>query len=233
MSETLTREQVLQLPETALLKPDEAARFLGVSRSTFDHLGLTATEVSPRIYRYRISDLIRREVTTRNTGKFHTLSHDIRREVTTGLCACKQCGEEKLLLDFPRDKKSRNGRMLYCKPCWNARNRKWRADNRAKARAGSREWHVRHREESRARSREYHKRTGYVHAVEQDRLKRWARDTLRRALRSGDIAKPDTCQRCGLFARLHGHHDDYERPLDVQWLCPACHGFLHRQERAA
>ena len=36
------------------------------------------------------------------------------------------------------------------------------------------------------------------------------------------------CERCG-STNAQLHHDDYERPLDVRWLCPACHGLEHRQ----
>ena len=28
------------------------------------------------------------------------------------------------------------------------------------------------------------------------------------------------------------HHPDYERPLLVVWMCEACHGVLHRIQRA-
>lgn len=59
MSDNLTRFQVLQLPETAMLKPDEAALYLGVARSTFDTLGIVPTEISQRVDRFMIRDIIR------------------------------------------------------------------------------------------------------------------------------------------------------------------------------
>lgn len=59
MSENLTRMEVLQLPETAMLKPEEAAAYLGVARSTFDLLAIVPTEISPRVSRYMIRDIIK------------------------------------------------------------------------------------------------------------------------------------------------------------------------------
>ena len=46
------------------------------------------------------------------------------------------------------------------------------------------------------------------------------------AIRSGALTKPHECQGCGRLAsetRLSAHHHDYARPLDVIWLCAACH----------
>jgi ribosomal protein S27AE len=47
------------------------------------------------------------------------------------------------------------------------------------------------------------------------------------AIRSGRLKK-QPCERCG-NSRVHAHHDDYSRPLEVRWLCPACHGLEHRK----
>ena len=56
-----------------------------------------------------------------------------------------------------------------------------------------------------------------------------ARERLRYAVRSGAIQKPERCQRCGEAANLQGHHADYSKPLEVEWLCSRCHGVTFRK----
>jgi hypothetical protein len=72
-----------------------------------------------------------------------------------------------------------------------------------------------------------HKRCPACEASFQD--SHWAKArawrAARRALRIGQlIARP--CERCG-EARTQMHHEDYSRPLDVTWLCVACHARRH------
>ena len=45
------------------------------------------------------------------------------------------------------------------------------------------------------------------------------------AVRDGRLQK-QPCLFCGA-ERVHAHHRDYGRPLDVIWLCPKCHHRLH------
>ena len=40
--------------------------------------------------------------------------------------------------------------------------------------------------------------------------------------------KRQPCQVCGEFP-THAHHEDYSRPLDVDWLCTAHHHLVHRK----
>jgi hypothetical protein len=47
---------------------------------------------------------------------------------------------------------------------------------------------------------------------------------VNRAKRNGLIPPPTICEDCGKGGLLHGHHEDYSKPLDVNWLCPSCHG---------
>lgn len=61
-----------------------------------------------------------------------------------------------------------------------------------------------------------------------------ARAQVQIAIAARRIVKPDQCSACGAVGsggNLHGHHTDYNLPLDVVWLCPACHGERHRGER--
>ncbi len=55
---------------------------------------------------------------------------------------------------------------------------------------------------------------------------------LNRAIELGDIVRPELCQKCGGVSpdrALDGHHPDYSKPLDVEWLCRTCHMRTHYQ----
>jgi hypothetical protein len=51
---------------------------------------------------------------------------------------CADCGETKPPEEFPRNKRSRDGRHAYCKPCHNARCR----ETRERLYGGSRHYHL-------------------------------------------------------------------------------------------
>lgn len=52
------------------------------------------------------------------------------------------------------------------------------------------------------------------------------------AIKTGKIQRPEACMRCGIVpprtrdgrSGLHAHHEDYSKPLDVEFLCHGCHG---------
>jgi len=67
---------------------------------------------------------------------------------------------------------------------------------------------------------EYHKAYQRKHLKKKN-----ARASLWRAIRKGTITK-QPCRDCGSLEKVNGHHFDYNKPLDVIWLCP----FHHREE---
>ncbi len=58
-------------------------------------------------------------------------------------------------------------------------------------------------------------------------LRKHARSIYQRALDSGRLKPADSCGRCGSSENIHGHHDDYEEPLAILWLCASCHARRH------
>lgn len=45
------------------------------------------------------------------------------------------------------------------------------------------------------------------------------------------LIKPEPCEGCG--APAEKHHDDYDQPLKVRWMCRACHLDFHREVEPA
>lgn len=55
-----------------------------------------------------------------------------------------------------------------------------------------------------------------------------------RALRRGQLVRPEVCERClegGGRRGIVGHHADYSRPLDIIWVCQPCHDEIHRPKQ--
>lgn len=62
---------------------------------------------------------------------------------------------------------------------------------------------------------------------EQYSLKQNARKKVLRAVKSGRLVKPITCDVCKQEKELEAHHEDYNKPLEVDWLCKECHENIH------
>ncbi|WP_081724759.1 hypothetical protein [Asticcacaulis sp. YBE204] len=65
----------------------------------------------------------------------------------------------------------------------------------------------------------------------------WAHHSLRSALRRGLIERKP-CEVCAAVhgvndAVIDGHHEDYDRPMDVKWLCRKHHRQIHATEKVA
>jgi len=46
---------------------------------------------------------------------------------------------------------------------------------------------------------------------------------VQQALKDGRLARLPFCQECFSYCVPDAHHADYDRPLDVEWLCKRCH----------
>jgi hypothetical protein len=53
-----------------------------------------------------------------------------------------------------------------------------------------------------------------------------ARKAIYYEMKAGRLIKPTACSRCGAEPpkhKLHAHHHDYSKPLEITWLCSKCH----------
>lgn len=66
-------------------------------------------------------------------------------------------------------------------------------------------------------------------AYDQICLMKTARMAVRIAKRAGLIS-PQPCEHCGRSPKdvpIYAHHKDYEKPLEIVWLCRRCHSREH------
>lgn len=149
---------------------------------------------------------------------------------------CFKCGCEKPLTDFYKHKKMPDGHLNKCKEC----TKKDVSSNYRKNIEHYKEYErKRARKPDRVKARSDYSKTEAGKAAHKKSCKKWVeRNPVKRlanimvgnAVASGKLEKPDNCESCGIVPRrIHGHHDDYAKPLDVRWLCPGCHSKWHRE----
>lgn len=76
----------------------------------------------------------------------------------------------------------------------------------------------------RASRREIQRRYRAKHAVANR-----AQRILNYALETKSIERPSSCQQCGKDCTPEGSHDNYNKPLEVEWLCRQCHAKKDRR----
>jgi hypothetical protein len=144
---------------------------------------------------------------------------------------CFKCGETKPLDSFYKHPMMADGRLGKCAECTRADVRANRAARVEYYQAYDRN---RNRDPQRIFERKERERDKSAPPrPEASPIKRAARTALGNAVRDGRLKKPPECEICAVSDdRLHGHHEDYTRPLDVIWVCAACHAFIHKYWRA-
>ena len=60
--------------------------------------------------------------------------------------------------------------------------------------------------------------------------KAMARKIVSREIRHGRLERASMCCMCKKETFTEAHHTDYGRPVDVMWVCDACHGLCHRDD---
>lgn len=125
---------------------------------------------------------------------------------------CTKCKQEKESFEFSKDIRHRDGLQSQCIKCVNERVKIFN-----------------HTEHGKKLQYARIKRTRKIHLKEKN-----ARNIVGLRIHRGTIIKPTICSICFKefpINKIHGHHSDYSKPLDVIWCCPQCHNNIHKELR--
>lgn len=133
---------------------------------------------------------------------------------------CFKCKTVKPLSDFYKHAMMADGHLNKCKDCTKVDVNKNRWEKIDYYREYDRERaNLEHRVEQKKKVnnawRNADKRRSKCHAK------------VRWAMKNGLLQKKP-CERCGEEKSL-AHHEDYDKPLDVIWLCQPCHKQRHKE----
>jgi hypothetical protein len=132
---------------------------------------------------------------------------------------CFKCGENKPLSAFYRHARMGDGHLNKCKQCT-------KKDVSGNYRA-NRDYYAEYDKIRNATSeRKFRIVSNTKSWRKANPMKSVAHRAVSAAIRNGSL-KRLPCQNCGETAHVHGHHDDYSKPLDVMWLCARCHSARH------
>lgn len=127
---------------------------------------------------------------------------------------CFKCQRELPLSEFYKHKQMADGRLNKCKSCARKDATEHRNANIERIRAYDR---MRGSRQDASYTKEYRERFPNKYK---------AHGIVCRAIRAGKLFS-EPCDECGSEDNMHAHHDDYLKPLNVRWLCAACHRQWH------
>ena len=161
---------------------------------------------------------------------------------------CTKCGEMKSLDSFYLHK--RDGVVSCCKTCARRGKKIYRQSHKTEIAESSRaysqthkrersEYYQSHKVETAVAGKAYSQTEGGKkkrrEAKRKYRLdfpaKEKAHGTVSNAIRDRRLEAPSDCESCFNERDLDGHHEDYSKPLEVDWLCRECHTKRHLELR--
>lgn len=125
------------------------------------------------------------------------------------LIQCNKCHQEKPLSDFHKLKGNKYRKT--CKLCIREYDKSPIRKKRHNA------W--RNSPKGKLRIKQYNNEN-----KEEIRLRKRAQNAVHVAIRN-KILKRKPCEICGNL-KAQAHHEDYNEPLEVKWLCQSCHYFI-------
>ena len=134
--------------------------------------------------------------------------------------SCFKCNTVKPLEDFYKHPQMLDGHVNKCKECNKNDVTANRNKNIEKVRAYDR---------TRGKIPERIKTVTEITRAwrAEDSRRALAHSSVARAIRRGELFRQPCC-RCGAEKTV-AHHEDYDKPLEVVWLCQPCHKQRHKE----
>ena len=126
---------------------------------------------------------------------------------------CVACGEIKSVDEFYKNGACRDAE---CKICIRARSRQYYANHAEAERRRQKTYYREHRTQMLAVRADWAK---------QNIMASRAHSAVYHAIKIG-LLTPEPCRLCNVTPGL-AHHEDYSKPLDVDWLCAKHHNRRH------
>jgi len=133
---------------------------------------------------------------------------------------CFKCNIVKPLEDFYKHPQMPDGHVNKCKECNKNDSTANRNKNIERVRAYDR---ARGKDPIRIKANTEITRAWRA----EDKRRSAAHSSVSQAIRNGSLVR-QPCVRCG-EAKSVAHHEDYDKPLDVVWLCQPCHKQRHKE----
>ena len=133
---------------------------------------------------------------------------------------CFKCKTVKPLEEFYKHSAMGDGHLNKCKQCTKSDVSKHRSENLERIR----EYDRKRANKPERRSASYAISQGWR---QEDKRRNRAHNAVSRGIHSGKLVRQPCC-RCGQKKSI-AHHEDYDKPLEVMWLCQPCHKQRHKE----
>ena len=121
---------------------------------------------------------------------------------------CSSCFEEKPITEFYKSTLIKDGLLGYCRVCHGQK--------------------IKNKRESKKLLSFDEVAPHKKFWLAENRLKRKAHQAVAYAVQTGKLIR-QPCERCGTTQNVVAHHEDYNKPLDVLWLCKYHHKERHME----
>ena len=121
---------------------------------------------------------------------------------------CSSCFEEKPITEFYKSTLNKDGLLGYCRICHGQK--------------------IKNKRESKKLLSFDEVAPHKKFWLAENRLKRKAHQAVAYAVQTGRLVR-QPCERCGIKENVVAHHEDYNKPLDVLWLCKYHHKERHME----